>query len=601
MTIRYIFLLLLFALAGCTKDREEPCYPHSSRVVLVYMAGDNSLGCYVQENLDAMVRGMASAPAGGRTIAYVDTPGGNPHLVEVTAKGAKTLYTWPGPHNSASPETVREVIGRVRTMAPADRYGLVLWSHGLAWMPSWATGYLTRSKARMEERWPATKLDEMTCATSAGCDPVFRPVAVSAPVTATDPVPTALLTIRTGPIPTTVPAAVCDSVFSIWPVSVLRTVPTIPVSCVAVPLDKPFSLNRFSSQQRPDASGRLSAWTARFTAANPFDPVFRPVEVSVPVTATEPASITGTYFTSVDRLIRPAYAAVSALGSATKPDEASGASAEYLLSVISPAAVPAPFGGVGSAFPASAPASWPRTKWFGQDTGESPAGYLDTEQLAQAIPSGVFDWILFDACFMASAETLYALRDKAARIVCSSAEVIADGFPYEKIMPELLRSEPDLRAVCEVYFRHYADDPRPSYRSATVSLVETPELEALAAATASVLAAALSADPGVLSDMDLSLLQPLDRYRRHFLFDMGSVVAQLETRGLVPAPVAEAWRAQLARTVPYEAHTPTMLGLELDACCGLSMYVPVSAYADLNEYYRTLGWYARCYPMNTME
>ena len=46
MTIRYILLLLLFALAGCTKDREEPCYPHSSRVVLVYMAGDNSLGGY---------------------------------------------------------------------------------------------------------------------------------------------------------------------------------------------------------------------------------------------------------------------------------------------------------------------------------------------------------------------------------------------------------------------------------------------------------------------------------------------------------------------------------------------------------------------------
>lgn len=396
MTIRYILLLLLFALAGCSKSEDAPRYPHSSRVVLVYMAGDNSLGSYAQENLDAMARGMASAPAASRTIAYVDTPGERPRLVEVTAGGSTTLHTWPGLHNSASVATVREVIGLVRSMAPADRYGLVLWSHGLAWMPSWATGYLARSKARMEERWPATK-------------------------------------------------------------------------------------------------------------------------------------------------------------------------------------------------------------WFGQDTGESPAGYLDTEQLAQAIPSGVFDWILFDACFMASAETLYALRDKAARIVCSPAEVIADGFPYTKIMPELLRSEPDLRAVCESYYRHYADDVRPSYRSATVSLVETPELEALAAATASVLAAALAADPGVLADMDLNRIQPLDRYRRHFLFDMGSIVKLLETRGLVPAPVAGAWRAQLARTVPYEAHTPTMLGLALDECCGLSMYVPVSAYADLNEYYLTLGWYARCYPMNTME
>lgn len=376
---------------GCTKDGEDPRYPHASRVVLVYMAGDNSLGGYVRDNLDAMRQGMASAPAGSRTIAYVDTPDGNPRLLEVTSSGTQTLYTWPSPHNSASAATVREAIGRVRTLAPADRYGLVLWSHGLAWMPSWATGYLTRSKARIGDIWPATK-------------------------------------------------------------------------------------------------------------------------------------------------------------------------------------------------------------WFGQDTGENPAGYLDVEQLSEAIPSGVFDWILFDACFMASAETLYALRDKAERIVCSPAEVIADGFPYAEIMAELLRPEPDLRAVCETYYRHYADDPRPAYRSATVSLVETSQFEALAEATASVLGAALTADPEVLSNMDLNRLQPLDRYRRHFLFDMGSVVRELETRGLVPALLAEAWRAQLARTVTYEAHTPTMLGLALDACCGLSMYVPYADYADLNEYYRTLGWYAGCYP-----
>lgn len=390
-TIRYILALALLTLMGCTKDVEDPRYPHSSRVVLVYMAGDNSLGGYVRDNLDAMRQGMASAPAGSRTIAYVDTPDGNPRLLEVTSSGTQTLYKWPSAHNSASAATVREAIGRVRTLAPADRYGLVLWSHGLAWMPSWATGYLTRSKARIGDIWPATK-------------------------------------------------------------------------------------------------------------------------------------------------------------------------------------------------------------WFGQDTGENPAGYLDVEQLSEAIPSGVFDWMLFDACFMASAETLYALRDKAERIVCSPAEVIADGFPYAEIMTELLRPEPDLRAVCETYYRNYADDPRPAYRSATVSLVETSQLEALAVATASVLGAALTADPEVLSNMDLNRLQPLDRYRRHFLFDMGNVVRELETRGLVPASLAGAWRAQLARTVIYEAHTPTMLGLALNECCGLSMYVPVASYADLNEYYRTLGWYAGCYP-----
>jgi len=420
-------VMAVLFLSFCTKSDVPRC-PHSSRVVLVYMAGDNNLSGYVRDNLDAIARGMASAPAGGRTIIYVDTPGANPRLVEVTASDTKTLHLWPGPHNSASAATMREAISLVRTLAPADRYGLVLWSHGLAWVPSWAAGYLTGSKVRMTEPLPPTKQD-----------------------------------------------GAADILF-------------------------------------------------------PADPL---------VMATEPA----------------------------------------------------PAGFLFRSFR-------PQTKWFGQDTGESPAGYLDTEQFSEAIPSGMFDWILFDACFMASAETLYALRDKADRIVCSPAEVIADGFPYEQIMAELLRSSPDLRAVCESYYRRYAEHAQSSYRSAAVSLIETSELEALAAATASVLGAALKADPEALACMDLSRIQPLDRYRRHFLFDMGSVAGLLEARGLVSASLVEVWRGQLARTVIYEAHTPSMLGLALDECCGLSMYVPAAAYADLNAYYRTLDWYARCYSMN---
>lgn len=440
---RLLGCLLLFAsvvLCACSKDG-EPQYPHAERVLLVYMAGDNNLSGYVQGNLDGMVRGMVSAPATTRTLVYLDLPGQNPRLAEVTASGTTVLYTWDGPHDSASAGTLREVIGRARTLAPADRYGLVLWSHGLAWVPSTATGYLTRSKARTGERWPQTKRDGAVPETPAFSVPAFSLAGEPVPVTATGSAPPDL------------------------------TIPAVPV-----------------------------------------------------------------------------------------------------------------------------PASWPATKWFGQDTGESPYGYIETEELAAAIPAGVFDYILFDACFMASAEVLYALRDRAEWIVASPAEVIADGFPYDNIMPELLRPVPDLQAVCETYYRYYADHADPAYHAATVALVRTSELEALASATASLLSAALAADPEALAGMDLGQVQPLDRYRRHFLFDAGSVVEHLEALGFVPAALAGVWRGQLARTVPYEAHTPQMLGLALDECCGLSMYVPVSTYSDLNEYYETLGWYVRCYP-----
>ena len=96
--------------------------------------------------------------------------------------------------------------------------------------------------------------------------------------------------------------------------------------------------------------------------------------------------------------------------------------------------------------------------------------------------------------------------------------------------------------------------------------------------------------------MNLSQLQTVDRYRRHFLFDAGSVVDNLEQCGLVSAPLAGAWWEQLSRAVVWEAHTAYMLDLALRRCCGISLYVPYGGYPDLNEYYTTLGWFARCYP-----
>ena len=379
-------LLLALVLCGCS-EKGTPPERRVSRVLLVYFAADNNLAGNVQANLDGLAAGVAAAPdADARVVAYLDTPGENPRLAEVTAAGLQELYRWPAPHDSASPEVLSEVIGRVLRDCPADRYGLVLWSHGMAWVPSSATGYFVKSYSREAQPWPATK-------------------------------------------------------------------------------------------------------------------------------------------------------------------------------------------------------------YFGQDVTASPTGYLETADLAAAIPDGVFDYILFDACFMASVEVEYALREKADWIIAAPTEVITDGFPYAAITGELLRATPDLQAVCGEFYRYYAEHPRLAYRSASVSLVCTPELDALASATADLYGTALAADPAVFSALDISRVQHLDRYRRHFLFDLGSIAGELERTGKVSAAAVAAWREQLARTVVYEAHTAAFFELPIDACCGLSGYVPVTAYPDLNEYYKTLEWY----------
>ena len=378
-------------LAGCSGEDDDP----AKRVLVFYGVGDNSLSGYVQNSLDGLAEGMATAPEGTRTVAFVDEANELPRLVEITREGERELYRWPEERNSASVEMAREVMERVLEEAPAERYGLVLWSHGLAWVPSTAEGYAVKSAGRSTREEPVTK-------------------------------------------------------------------------------------------------------------------------------------------------------------------------------------------------------------WFGQDDTPGPTGYLETEELAEAIPAGMFDYILFDACFMGSVEVLYALREKTESIVSSPAEVLAESFPYGEITGALLASEPDLEGVCEAFYRYYANHNQQNHRAATVSLVNTAELEGLAAATRAVFAEAAERDPAALEGFAAGEFQRLDRYKRHFLFDMGSIVHRLEAEGLVDAATVDTWDEQLARAVVYEAHTPRIIDFALEACCGLSMYFPIAAYEELNTYYRTLGWYGVCYPGVTM-
>lgn len=81
--------------------------------------------------------------------------------------------------------------------------------------------------------------------------------------------------------------------------------------------------------------------------------------------------------------------------------------------------------------------------------------YVDIDQLADAIPSGVFRTIWFDCCYMASIEIAYQLRDKCKYFVAYPTEIMEEGLPYHQVLPLTVGNSPDLNMAAEKLYNYY--------------------------------------------------------------------------------------------------------------------------------------------------
>lgn len=255
------------------------------------------------------------------------------------------------------------------------------------------------------------------------------------------------------------------------------------------------------------------------------------------------------------------------------------APADFPLSSVSPRTANAPAG----------QSPYPPTRTFGQQYYEGTNYEIELSALKQSVPSGVFELILFDACYMGGVETAYALRDKAQYIISSPARVVADGMPYSLITGDLFpqgNAEASYKRICEKYFSFYNGYPDPSYRSATVSLVRTSGLAALAASVGNI----VKKNASVVSSLPLAGMQYFDAYAEPFMFDLDQFMERTAS-----ADDYSVFSARLSQTVLYAAHTDDFFGEPITRCCGLSSYIPVAAYSRYNAYYVRTDWYDACY------
>ncbi|MDE6507675.1 MAG: Clostripain family protein [Alistipes sp.] len=183
----------------------------------------------------------------------------------------------------------------------------------------------------------------------------------------------------------------------------------------------------------------------------------------------------------------------------------------------------------------------PLTRWFGGSSSKT-----DIAALAEGIRSAgmKMDFILFDDCYMASAEVAFALRGVTDHLVASTSEVMAAGFPYAAIGPCLV-GQTDYGGVAQAFFDFYSAY---EYPYGTVSTIVCSQLDALAEVMARI------NERFEFDSADLSALQRLDGYSPVCFFDLGDYVRQLCSD---PALLAE-FETRLEQAVPaaFRRHTP---------------------------------------------
>ena len=224
---------------------------------------------------------------------------------------------------------------------------------------------------------------------------------------------------------------------------------------------------------------------------------------------------------------------------------------------------------------------------FGTDTGNHA---MRVDDLTAALSDYHFDFLLFDACYMASLEVAYALRHCTDYLIASPTEVLADGFPYQFFMQDMFMPEANVVDMAKQFYTYYQS----SY--GTISVTKTAELADLATACRAIFQGKREEELFAVPVQELQIMEYLTG-NVHALYDCADYVRQLAT----DAQYAE-FQSCLERAVIYKATTPKSAYayafgtyLPINRFSGLSIYVPQAELADLNSWYQQLDWYQAVY------
>ena len=253
----------------------------------------------------------------------------------------------------------------------------------------------------------------------------------------------------------------------------------------------------------------------------------------------------------------------------------------------------------GSAWTNSIYMSRSLSRSFGQD-GKGTDNTMLIEDMADAMKATgkKFDFLLFDACFMGTAEVCYDLRDVANYQMASVMEVPAYGFPYENSLGYLYEGTVDgYKKICQAYIDFYKERYDSGYQAwGTIALIDSKEMEGLAASVKNVFTDENMKEIQIDQYFNASEAQEYGRDGGYGIaYDMKGVMMQLEEPLLLNKEKLDVFKAQLEKTVLYKASldiaNPSRYSVDAEEFCGLGMYFPLYYKTEWNEFFKTIDWY----------
>lgn len=229
----------------------------------------------------------------------------------------------------------------------------------------------------------------------------------------------------------------------------------------------------------------------------------------------------------------------------------------------------------------------PSLEAFGGEQINNASDWIDIKDLANAIPDNVFRLIWFDACYMSSIEVIYEFRDKCEFYVGYATEIYGNGLPYNEVLPEIMRDNPDYVEAGRKLHSYYADNNR----AVTVAVMDMVLLEEVAERSRDILSA------GTVLPDKTGLLN-YSRTRSCPYYDFRQYVMTFASANGVSDSAVDAFVNAVGNMILYaDTYDYDFRGVPIDRdkFSGINTHFYEGSDSRPERYYRTLDWYNRVY------